>query len=226
MSSAEKLRQRVILYVEDDVNIRKNAVEYLNYYCDNIYEAADGQEGYRKYKELNPDIIITDVKMPKLSGLELAQKIRQEDKTTLIIVITAHADTHLLLKAIELNLLKYLIKPVSESTLMPLLKDVAQMFEEGTSSIVKLGQEYVYDLLNKTLFCKKEYVKLNKKEQLFLDICMRNLHRVVTYEELEAAVWEGEMSEYALSSVVKSLRAKLPQKTLINISGTGYKIEL
>jgi two-component system response regulator VanR len=69
---------------------------------------------YEKYK---PDIIITDIQMPKLNGLEFVKRIRQKDKKTQIIIITAFCDKDYLLKAIELGLVKYLVKPVKKKSL-------------------------------------------------------------------------------------------------------------
>lgn len=220
------LKNVKILYIEDDAFIRESAVEYLSYYSDCVYEAVDGVDGYEKYQELAPDIIISDIKMPKLNGLELIKKIRQKDEQTQIIIITAHADTAFLLQAVELKLIKYLIKPVSESKLLPILKESLEYLDSETNNVLTLSDGYKYDLLNKSLFENENYIKLNKKELLFFDLCARNTNRAVTYAEFETQVWENEMSEYALSSLVKSLRSKLPQDTLENISGTGYKLKL
>lgn len=220
-----KLKNIKILYIDDEAFIRQSATEYLRYYCDSVYEAKDGLEGFQRYKEIEPDIIITDIKMPKLSGLKLVEKIREKDTKTQVIIITAHTDTAFLLKAVELKLIKYLVKPVTEGKLIPLLKEVITYLNSDENNILELSQGYRYDRLNQSLFQGDTYIKLNKKEVLFLDMCARNPNRVATYSELENYVWEGEMSEYALSSLVKSLRSKLPKNSLQNISGIGYKIK-
>lgn len=213
-----------LLYIEDDDFIRQNAMEFLSYYCTNLFEASDGVQGYEAYLAHQPDIIITDIKMPRLDGIALTQKIRQSDTSTQIIILTAHADTDFLLKAVELHLVKYLIKPVSESTLMPVLKNAVSLLEQKKDNIIHMSSDYRYDTLNKTLFQANRFVKLNQKELQFLDICAVNSERVVTYSEFNHAVWEGEMSDYALSSLVKSLRSKLPENTLQNVSGVGYRL--
>lgn len=220
------LKNVKILYIEDDAFIRESAVEYLSYYSDFIYEAIDGVNGYEKYLELAPDIIISDIKMPKLNGLELIQKIRKKNQKTQIIIITAHADTEFLLQAVELKLIKYLIKPVSESKLLPILKESLEYLDSETNNVLILSDGYKYDLLNKSLFEGEIYIKLNKKESLFFDLCAQNTNRAVTYSEFNIYVWENDMSEYALSSLVKSLRLKLPPKVLENISGIGYKLKI
>jgi YesN/AraC family two-component response regulator len=226
MDTLNKLKKIKLLYIDDEEIIRQSAVEYLSYYCEHVYEAKDGIEAYELYKEIQPDIIITDIKMPKLNGLDLVEKIRKKDSKTHIIIVTAHTDTAFLLKAVELQLIKYLVKPVTEAKLIPLLKDAMNYIDTQEVNILELTDGYIYDKLNKSLFHHDTYIKLNKKEALFFEICAKNTNRVVTYSELESYVWDHEMSEYALSSLVKSLRSKLPKNTLENISGIGYKINI
>jgi len=214
-----------ILLVEDDINIRKNAIEFLSYYCDNVFEAVDGVDGYNKYLTIHPHIIITDIQMPKLNGLKMIEKIRQDDKITQIIITTAYIDTKYLLQAVELQLVRYLTKPIYESQLIPALKDALTFINiETSSNILYFNDGYRYDLLNKVMFHNDNCVKLNKKETLLLNFCCQNNTRIVKYIELNNYIWDGQMSQYALSSLVKDLRKKIPEVTLENISGCGYKI--
>ena len=99
-----------ILYVEDDEIARENGIEYLENFFEQIYEASDAITALQLYEKYQPDIIITDIQMPKLNGLEFVKRIRQKDKKTQIIVITAFCDKDYLLSAIELGLVKYLVK--------------------------------------------------------------------------------------------------------------------
>ncbi len=220
-----KLKNMKILYIEDEEFIRENAVEYLEFYCDNVYEAVDGIDGYEKYKEIKPHIIICDIMMPNLNGLELIEKIRAEDKTTQVIVATARVDTEFLLKAVELRLVKYLTKPITEKKLIPVLEEAIKFIEEENTTILNLEENTKYDLLNNTLIQNDTIVKLTKKELLFLEICAKNHKRAVTYEELENYVWEGYMTPDAKRSLVKEIRRKLPKDALENISGIGYKLK-
>ena len=219
-----KLKNQKILYIDDEDFIRQNAVEYLNFYCDYVYEAKDGVEGLKVYKAVNPDIIITDIKMPRLNGLEMVKTIRQKDKKTKIIVATAFLETSYLLEAVELGLVKYLIKPITEDKLLPVLKSsVLDVVEE--KSTFELDNDFVYDIFNQVLFCKEEQINLTKKELLFLDLLIKNHKRAVKYDELSNYIWSGEMSEDAIRSVVKELRKKLYKEAVKNVSGIGYQIK-
>lgn len=74
------LKNLKILYIDDEDLIRENAVEYLNFYCDNVYQADNGINGFETYEKFQPDIIISDIKMPKLNGIDMVKKIRQKIK--------------------------------------------------------------------------------------------------------------------------------------------------
>ena len=222
----EDLKNIKILYIEDEEFIRQNAIEYLSFYSDYVYEAIDGIDGYEKYKQIKPDIIICDIMMPRLNGIELIEKIRQEDKTTQIIVATARIDTEFLIKAVELRLVKYLTKPITEDKLLPILNEAVDLLKDNDSNILNFEDNYKFDTLNKTLLKDNNIIKLTKKELMFLELCCKNKNRAVTYSELENYIWEGYMTQDAMRSVVKELRKKLPKNSLENVSGIGYKINL
>lgn len=221
----EKLKNLKLLYIDDEDFIRANAVEYLEFYCDNVYEACDGEDGLKKYEEYKPDIIITDIKMPKLNGLDMVKEIRKKDKTAKIIVATAFLETCYLLEAVELGLVKYLIKPITEDKLLPILKScIVDIVEQ--KSVFKFEGGFTFDILNETLLLGEKQISLTKKELLFLELLIKNHKRAVKYDELDTYIWEGMMSEDALRSVVKELRKKISKSTIKNVSGIGYKINL
>ena len=216
-----------ILYVEDDEIARENDVEYLQNFFETIYEASDAIVALQLYEKYKPDIIITDIQMPKLNGLEFVKKIRQKDKKTQIIIITAFCDKDYLLKAIELQLVKYLIKPVKEKEFEEALFLCVNSLQEDNSNIVKLENEIYFDTFNKNLVIKDEIVKLRAKEILFLELLIKNKNRYVTYEEIENYVWsESVMTKDALKTLVKNLKTKIPKDLILNLTNSGYKINV
>ena len=216
-----------ILYVEDDEIARENGVEYLQNFFETIYEASDAIIALQLYEKYKPDIIITDIQMPKLNGLEFVQKIRQKDKKTQIIIITAFCDRDYLLKAVELQLVKYLIKPVKEKEFEEALFLCVNSLQEDNSNIVKLENEIYFDTFNKNLVIKDELVKLRAKEILFLELLIKNKNRYVTYEEIENYVWsDSVMTKDALKTLVKNLKTKIPKDLILNLTNSGYKINV
>jgi two-component system, OmpR family, response regulator VanR len=216
-----------ILYVEDDEIARENGIEYLENYFENIYEASDAIKALQLYEKYKPDIIITDIQMPKLNGLEFAKRIRQKDKKTQIIVITAFCDKDYLLKAIELGLVKYLVKPVNEKEFEEALFLCINSLEQNETNIIKLDENSYFDTFNKNLFINDEIVKLRAKEILFLELLIKNSNRYVSYEEIENYVWyDSVMTKDALKTLVKNIKTKIPKDLILNLTNSGYKIAL
>ena len=214
-----------LLYVEDDEIIRQNAVEYLNNYCKEVFQAKDGQEALAVYKDKKPDVIISDIEMPKLNGLEMAKQIRKEDKKTPIIIATAFTEQNYLLEAVELQLIKYITKPISSKKLKEALALVLEHLE--IDSILAIDKKTSYDSLNKTLIVDEEFIKLNNKELQLLDLLAKNHRRMVSYEEIENTIWyDNFMSKDALRALVRTLRMKLQGDYIENISGFGYKLKI
>lgn len=221
----ENLKNLKILYIDDEDYIREDAVEYLSFHCNNVYEACDGLDGLKKYEELKPDIIITDIKMPKLNGIDMIKKIRKSDKSTKVIIATAFLETSYLLEAVELGLIKYLKKPIMADTLLPVLQNCTEDIIEK-QSVFSISGGFKFDILNQTLFLDKKQILLTKKELLLLDLLIKNYNRAVKYEEFSDYIWEGYMSEDALRSIVRELRKKTSKQSVKNISGIGYQINL
>ncbi len=223
----EILKNYTILYVEDDQDVRKVAVEYLQRICKKVYEAENGKAALNIWRDERPDIIITDISMPKMNGIDMARYIRSEDQKTPIIVATAYTDQEYLLKAVELQLVKYIVKPITKDKLMGALELSVERMEDKSKFSLPLSKECSYNAYSKEIICDGTPIKLTKNELLFLDLLAFNTSRVVTYEEIEAQVWPYEgMSSDAIRSLVRALRKKLPEDVLENISGVGYKLKV
>ena len=223
----ESLHNLTILYVEDNNDIRNDAIEFLERYCKKVYEASDGLEALQIFKEERPDIIISDIQMPKLDGLTFAQKVREEDKNTPIIIATAYTNLDYLLKAVELRLIKYLIKPIDFNKLQEALLAAVKSLKEEKSTIVKLSSNSYYDTLNRTLFIDNNLIRFSKNELLFFDYLVRNRERVVTYQEIENLIWPYQgINKEALRTLIYSLRKKLSIDFIENHSGIGYKLKI
>jgi len=217
-----------ILYVEDDDFIREEAVEYLSLIYNTILEARNGQEALKIYSKEKPDIIITDIEMPIINGLQMVKKIRQKDKKTPIIVISAFMNPEYLLEAIELRLVKYVVKPLSNYKLDVALELAHQYLDdEDKKCIVQLSENSCYDQLNRTLIVNKEIVSLTNNEMLLLSLLSRKVNTLVTYNEIKNKIWHYE-EQYidSLRSLVRALRRKIGESKVQNISGMGYRMHV
>lgn len=106
-----------LLYVEDERVTREQVSRILQRIVTELYVAENGQEGLDLYREKHPDIIMTDIMMPVMNGLEMAHEIRKLDRDSQIIMLTAYSDTEYLLECISLGINQYVQKPVDFSHL-------------------------------------------------------------------------------------------------------------
>ena len=111
-----------ILLCEDDPDIQKSLINILRKHGYGARAAGDGQEAIAMAIEFNPDVILLDIRMPKLDGLEVAREIRKHNTQTKIIFITAFQSPELIKEAAKYNIFDYIIKPASSENILGVIK--------------------------------------------------------------------------------------------------------
>ena len=154
------LQELTILYVEDDERIRESFTSIFNKLFKNVTVAVDGEDGLEKYKTLKKDkkfnIIISDINMPNLNGMEMLKEIREFDQEIPFIFTTAHADSSYLLEAINLGVTHYLIKPINIKHMMVQVQDICAKNNalEKLYKTQKSNETYL-DIINKVAIVSK-----------------------------------------------------------------------
>ncbi len=115
-----------ILYAEDEAGIRKRILSSLQRRIPTIYVAENGVQALKLYQDNKPDIILTDIKMPEMDGLQLAENILKIDPLARIIVITAFSDLDFLTKAIDIGISSYILKPMDTTKLFQAIEKSAE----------------------------------------------------------------------------------------------------
>lgn len=121
-----QLRAITLLYVEDDNDIRIATGRCLKRHFLSYYEAPNGQEGLEMFRQYKPDIVLTDITMPIMDGLEMSRRIKQEDENVPIIAISAHNEIDFFVEAIEIGIDHYLLKPTNLGVLLFMILKSAQ----------------------------------------------------------------------------------------------------
>lgn len=211
-----------VLYAEDELGLRKQLGEMLGMLFENVYLAKDGQEALELHRNLKPNLIIADVQMPKLSGIEFVKTLRKEGDTTPVIILSAHTDTEDMLEAIELSLVRYIVKPITETKLVEALERFVSL--DKNSKLQTIAKDWYIDWTSHSIKSPNEVHELTKKEGALLRLLLEK-KGVCTYAYIEERVWEnGPMSLNALRLLVKNLRKKLPDGLPKNIQGIGYSL--
>lgn len=112
------LKTLSLLYVEDDNEIRELLTRFLGRRLGTLHTAVNGEEGARLFHEHQPDIVVTDIKMPVMDGLEMASIIKSSVRDVPIIVITAYSERDYFIRAIEIGVDQYVTKPVNTDILL------------------------------------------------------------------------------------------------------------
>lgn len=159
-SIKDKTKNFSILYVEDEKELRESSSRFLRKIFPYVDIANNGQEGLEKYLQNSYDIVITDILMPKMNGLELIRYIREKNKKQEIIVTSANTDAENLTKAIQLEVTGYVIKPINFDQILRILErsidklvvfrenemystQLESMVEERTRTVLELQNQLV-----------------------------------------------------------------------------------
>jgi len=126
LKALTQLTQKLnLLYVEDDANTREEMLSILKPFFQNIHVATNGQEGLEKFSSNDIDLIMTDIVMPQLTGLEMIKQIRENDSELPILVFSAYSEIDHLKQAIDFNVDGFLSKPITYNQYFKVIKKVA-----------------------------------------------------------------------------------------------------
>jgi len=222
-----------LLYIEDDKDIQEIYLDVIRNDVDVIHLAHDGEEGYEVYLKTKPNIILLDINMPKLDGLSLAKKIREIDNDVKIIITTAYAEQDKLLQAIELYLIKYILKPIDPKILTEALGKAKNEILEARKDNVPLVKVFVLDNVtswhfeSEKLYENDKEIKLTKNERRLLKLLSTDKNKVFTFFEIFNHIsyddFDKDYDAGQVRALVKLLRKKVPKESILNIYAEGYR---
>ena len=214
------LKDKTALYIEDEMDVLENISTLLSNFFKSFLKASSGEEGYEIFKNHDIDLLLVDIELPKMNGIELIKKIRKTHKDLPIVVISAYTKTDYLLESVELKPDKYIVKPLTSRKIHQLLQVLNSDFLD--SNLLTLDKDIYLDRENYLLKVKDGDINLNKKELEFLVTLAKK--KMITYDEVYE-LWEDDIpSGNAVRSFVKILRKKLPDDFIKNKSSIGYYI--
>jgi DNA-binding response OmpR family regulator len=194
-----------ILVAEDESELREYLQEYLKIFFKKVYIAKCGKEGYKQYIQKKPDIILTDINMPNMDGLTMVKLIRESDEETDIIIMSAHSEQEKLLKAIELKLVTYLIKPINSQKLKDVLFRIVDKLRISKKRIY-IDKDIFWDKTSSTLWHLNKQVPLKEKERMLLKLLCSKVNHAFTAQNIFNHIYadnkEIVFSEYAITSFI------------------------
>ena len=219
-----------VLVVDDDPDI----VEILKYNLKNsgysVKSAGNGVEAIKKAKKFIPDIILMDVMMPEMSGIEACEEIKNIDQLSqaIIIFLSARSEDYTQISAYDAGADDYISKPVKPKILIKKISNIAKKInsEKKAPWIIDLGsikinkEEYV-------VIKDKKEILLPRKEFELLFLLATKPEKVFTREEIMNKVWGTQVivGDRTIDVHVRKLREKIGEKHIKTLKGVGYKFK-
>jgi YesN/AraC family two-component response regulator len=153
-----------LLYAEDNKNLQQQAMKVFTKIFSNVFVCGDAQEGLELFKKHLPEVVITDINMPGISGIEMAKRIKKIEPFTKIIITSAFDDKEHLFGAIDANVSKYLKKPISASGLVDSIEHVVDeiLFEKNKDIF-----EHYVSVSTDTMYHKGRVLVVTKMSDFF-----------------------------------------------------------
>ena len=218
-----------ILCVDDEPDI----LEILKYNLSNvgydIYLANDGLSAIKKAKEIIPNLIIMDVMMPKMDGIQACENLRENEKfnDTIIMFLTARGEDFSHVAAYEAGADDYVTKPVKPKILISKVKGLLRRFKKVTDNDIAIIElkDIVIDKEKYKVYISGNNLDLPRKEFELLYLLASKPDKVFKREKIMENVWGGEVvvGDRTIDVHIRKLREKLGDKYIKTIKGVGYK---
>lgn len=217
-----------ILVVDDDPHIRKLIKLYLENSQFSVVEAKDGQEALDYVTHSKADLMIVDVMMPRIDGIELTEDIRRYLDIP-ILMVTAKGESNDKVKGFQAGTDDYLVKPFDPVELVLRVKSLLKRYNVSLTKMIQLGDVFI-DLATLTVSSHEEAVQLKKKECELLFMLASLPGRIFTRTQLIESLWgiSYEGDERTVDVHIKRLRERIePFSSLIitTVRGLGYRLE-
>ncbi|EOD4932818.1 butyrate response regulator transcription factor BumR [Campylobacter jejuni] len=223
---SQECKELIILVVEDEIKTRESLINVLSERFSKVIGAQNGDEGLKKFKKFKPDLVITDIAMPIMDGLDMAREIKEISDDVPIVVLSAYSEKERLLRSIDIGIDKYLIKPVDIEELFKVLDCLVGEKIEA-NMLVKISEEYQFNKTKRTLIHNGKEIVLTKKELAFISLLLKQPGVLVLHEDIKKNVWIGEyVSDTAVRTFIKRVRDKVGEDFIKNVPSLGYKINI
>lgn len=219
------LKNCKILFADDDIEYNNSFSKTLSYFCDKVIVAYDGEEAYNLFLSNDCQIVIIDLQMPKLDGMNLAKKIREINEEVPIFIVTNYQDFESARMGYKYNLVDFLVKPVTFEVLLQTLEKCEKLINKLREEIIKLDNNCFYNKSTKTISVNEEVSKITNAEAIVLEHLIFKRGILVRTEEFESLFFDKQQSITSLKNIVYKLRQKLPKDLIKNFSKMGYLLK-
>ena len=220
-----------ILVVDDEPPIRRLLRTSLSSQGFGVVEAADGREAVEQIRRSSPDLVILDLGLPDMSGLDLIRTIRAGGSSLPILVLSSRSDERGKVEALDLGADDYVTKPFGTAELFARIRAALRhrLQQQGEQPVFR-GGDLSVDLVRRIVRVRGAEVKLSPKEYDILRMLVANAGKVLTHRMLMNEVWGGETDVQYLRIYIRQLRHKIeadPERPrhILTETGVGYRLQ-
>ena len=221
----EKEKKQVILIIDDDADIRSFIRYNLEKSDYNVLAADNGKEGLKMVKEHTPDLLLLDVMMPGMDGMEVCSLIREdkEIKQPVIAFLTARSEDYSQIAGFDAGGDDYITKPIRPRVLLSRVQALLRRSRSSSAQNV-INKDLYLDRERFILVFKGEEIQLPKKEFELLELIINKPDKVFTRDQIMSSVWGNEtiVGERTIDVHIRKLREKIGDEYIRTIKGVGY----
>ena len=223
------LNGKKVLVVDDEPDIREIISYNLVKEGYEILTAKDGMDGLEKVKFFRPDLVILDIMMPKMNGVEVCKILRSKEEynETIILFLTALSDEASHINGLETGADDYVTKPISPKVLVSRVNAVFRRFHKEEGKSLKLGNMTIDPEKFMVTLDGKDIVLAKKEFELLLLLASKP-GRVFLRNEILSQVWGAEVivGDRTIDVHIRKIRQKLGIDCVTTVKGVGYKFEM
>lgn len=227
-----------VLLVEDEASLAMIMKDTMELTGMSVTLAADGEEGLRAFFAEKPDVLVTDVMMPRMDGFEMVRRIREHDKLTPVLFLTARSSVNDVVDGFKMGGDDYLKKPFSLQELMVRVRRLAerqQLYRQSSSSDgeddnrwMDIGT-YRFNPVTQQLSWQGQAEELSHREAELLRMLVEHVNDVVESHDILMALWGDDttFNGRSLQVFITKLRHRLERDSrlrIVNVRGIGYKL--
>lgn len=212
-----------ILFADDDPCFSSTTCKLLEMLFGRVFYVPSGKEALQLFEQELIHIVMLDVRLGDISGLEVARTIRLTNRTIPLFLVSSYAEQQDLLEACRYHLVEYLTKPFSFDVLMQTLNRCLSDIEKDNALSAELSDSLCYNFTQKSLFHQGTIVPLVRSERIVLEILLHHKGRVVPYRTFHERLGYDN-SKASLKNIILRLRNKIGKNLIENLSKEGYKL--
>lgn len=215
-----------ILLLEDDTNLNETVTEFLENKGYKVVSVFDGYEAQEKLYESRYDLLLLDINVPGINGLELLKESREKGVVAPAIYITSMDSIDDLERGFESGCDDYIRKPFALKELLIRVETLLKRgFYHGSKELLPIAENIEYDIKTGEVVIDGEHVALGNKESKLLKLFMTTEGEVLSHERIYEYLWnyDEEPSDSALRTYIKNLRKLIGKERIVSIKKQGYK---